>query len=111
MQRNGEHSSTRICDDGVDQDLDGAADYPADPGCDDVLDPSESSPVLVCDDAIDDDGIDDDRDGFVDFADPTCDPGWPYWEAVPRCGFGAELVLALAPLAWLRRRRMRARLR
>jgi len=31
-------------------------------------------------------------------------PFWPYWEAIPACGLGAELVLALPPLLWLRRR-------
>ena len=44
--------------DGVDNGGDGAADYPADPGCTDVNDPSERSPSLVCDD-----GVDNDSDG------------------------------------------------
>ena len=56
-------------------------------------------PIATCENGLDDDG-----DALFDFADPDCGPEWPYWEVKPRCGVGAELVLVLAPLAWLRRR-------
>jgi hypothetical protein len=73
------------------------------------------------------DGIDNDDNGLIDFdggyaggvaaseltaPDPHCVdtwPFWPYWEALPACGLGAELVLALPPLYWLHRRLRRAR--
>jgi hypothetical protein len=59
------------CGNGIDDDGDGLADYPDDPGCtaaeggDD--DPDEDSPTLPCDD-----GADNDADGFADYPD---DPG------------------------------------
>jgi hypothetical protein len=55
------------CSDGIDDDADGATDFPADPGCSDAADASERSTIL-CDDAIDNDA-----DGLVDFPnDPGC---------------------------------------
>jgi hypothetical protein len=58
------------CNDRVDNDVDGYADYPGDPGCDSADDPSELG-VAECDNGIDDDG-----DGLVDYrgsgGDPTC---------------------------------------
>jgi hypothetical protein len=93
------------CDDGVDDDLDGMADYPADPGCTSPTDPDEHS-AAACDDGADsdgdratdyprdpgcasatdtdergtnecDDGLDNDGDGSRDYVlDPGCDsPG------------------------------------
>ena len=53
------------CEDGIDNDGDGRADYPNDPGCDDASDLSEKSPRLTCDDGADNDG-----DGRIDF-DPA----------------------------------------
>lgn len=62
------HVSQPACSDGLDDDLDGLVDYPADPGCDGPTDPSERAPSLECDD-----GVDNDRDGLVDHpADPEC---------------------------------------
>jgi hypothetical protein len=56
------------CSNGVDDDGDGLADYPADPGCDDLDDLAERSPLLVCDD-----GSDNDTDGLIDYPnDPGC---------------------------------------
>jgi hypothetical protein len=56
------------CSDGLDDDLDGLVDHPADPGCDSPTDASERSPALECDD-----GIDNDLDGLIDHpADPQC---------------------------------------
>ncbi len=79
------------CEDGIDNDGDGVADYPDDPGCDDAGDLSERAPQLTCDD-----GADNDSDGRIDFdpatlaspgdqgalpsgqGDPGCiDPSWP----------------------------------
>ncbi len=56
------------CVDGVDNDHDGFADYPEDPGCADPQDDWEHSPQLTCDD-----GLDNDRDCHRDYpADPGC---------------------------------------
>ncbi len=56
------------CSDGLDDDQDGATDYPADPGCSDANDTSERDPGLQCDDGIDNDG-----DQKIDHpADPEC---------------------------------------
>lgn len=61
-------TSTPGCSDGLDDDLDGLVDFPADPGCDDASDTSEQSPALECDDGLDNDG-----DGFIDHTqDPEC---------------------------------------
>jgi hypothetical protein len=59
------------CDDGLDNDGDGAVDA-TDVGCDDTADLFERSDLLACDDGEDNDG-----DGDVDTADPGCaGPGW-----------------------------------
>jgi Tol biopolymer transport system component len=118
------------CGNGVDDDGDGAADFPADPGCADAVDPDERNPAFACDNGLDDDGdglvdledpgcpfpfgspedppcdngLDDDGDGLTDLDDPTCASGWPYWEAAPSCGVGGEAVLLYAALRALRRR-------
>ena len=56
------------CANGADDDGDGLADFPSDPGCASSDDDSEKSPSLVCDDGIDQDG-----DGTIDRpADPGC---------------------------------------
>lgn len=78
-------TSVAACDDGVDQDGDGLVDYPDDPGCDDALDPFETSDALPCDD-----GIDNDRDGGADFdpvtyADPGDETMLPAGEGDPGC--------------------------
>jgi len=55
------------CSDGLDNDGDQAADYPADKGCESATDTSERG-SKVCDN-----GLDDDADGYVDYpADPAC---------------------------------------
>jgi hypothetical protein len=55
------------CANGLDDDGDGLADYPADPGCQSAADLSERG--AACDDGLDNDG-----DGLADFpADPGCD--------------------------------------
>jgi len=98
------------CSDGIDNDGDGLADFPADPGCASAADDSEQSAALACDNGVDDDGdglvdlddpgcpfasatpenppcddgIDNDGDGLIDFEDPQCSRGWPYWEEWPR---------------------------
>jgi len=61
------------CSDGVDNDRDGLADYPTDPGCDSPTDELERSDAFECDDGRDQDG-----DTFIDFApggggDAECD--------------------------------------
>jgi N-acyl-D-amino-acid deacylase len=62
------------CSDGVDQEGDGIADFPDDPGCSGPLDPSEREVGLPCDDGEDNDG-----DLAADVpADPGCtSPGDP----------------------------------
>jgi len=86
-------ASVPACNDGVDQDGDGYIDWnggpqgePADPGCDDLLDPFETSDALPCDDGIDNDG-----DGGIDFdpvtyADPGDETTLPAGEGDPGCG-------------------------
>jgi len=53
-----------LCSNGVDDDGDGAIDYPADPGCESALSDVEDP---ACDDGIDNDG-----DGAIDLADDRC---------------------------------------
>lgn len=55
------------CDDDVDNDGDGATDYPADSGCASIADSSETDPEKVCNDLEDNDG-----DGYVDLDDGGC---------------------------------------
>ncbi len=56
------------CFDEVDNDGDGATDYPADPGCVLALDDDEIDPPTQCFDGVDNDG-----DGATDYpADPGC---------------------------------------
>lgn len=56
------------CSDGIDNDGDGAVDWPADFSCSSSKDDDEASPVAACQDGVDNDG-----DGLVDFpADPGC---------------------------------------
>ena len=90
------------CSDGLDNDSDGLADFPDDPGCDSASDFSERSAALVCDDGIDNDG-----DGRIDFdpvtftspgdattlpagvGDPGCrNPSW--WFEAPQCQDGSD---------------------
>ncbi len=59
------------CANGTDDDGDGLADYPSDPGCTDASDTSEQSSAVACDDGLDNDG-----DGRIDFRTNTSgDPG------------------------------------
>jgi cysteine-rich repeat protein len=61
------------CADGADDDGDGLADFPDDPGCVDAVDLDEHDPTLPCDDGADGDG-----DGRADYSansalsDPGC---------------------------------------
>ncbi|MEN8159508.1 MAG: hypothetical protein ABFS41_05475 [Myxococcota bacterium] len=92
------------CDDAVDNDGDGAADFPADPGC--------ASAASGLEDPACDDGIDNDRDGRVDLDDAHCTSASRAREAsappTAGCGLGPELAFVVA---WLARRRARARSR
>lgn len=92
------------CQNGSDDDGDGLADFPDDPGCrsaeSDLEDPQ-------CDDGVDNDG-----DGAADWdgaglgpADPHCSQPWRDRETAPACGLGAGLALVLPALARARRRR------
>ncbi len=73
------------CRNGIDDDGDGLADHPDDPGCDDPDDPSELSAELLCDDGVDNDG-----DGNVDYpADEGCpEPAW--FTENPACSDGVD---------------------
>ena len=126
------------CSDEAENDGDGLADFPADPGCTSAEDLSEAAD---CNDGLDNDfdgladygvdpgcrnrrewaredpacdnALDDDGDTLVDGDDPQCagSPAWWTDEAVAYrsgCGLGFELVLVIPPLAALRRRRARA---
>lgn len=124
------------CGDGVDNDLDGLVDAPADGGCRSASDLSETAD---CEDGLDGDGdglidypadpgcysptwnledpacsngLDDDGDTFVDLADPQCGGNaWQNHETPPpsACGLGPGIVPALALLGALQRRRRRER--
>lgn len=85
------------CQDGIDNDSDSWADFPADPGCQSAAASTESP---YCDDGIDNDG-----DGWVDLQDPVCVSASHHTEF--RCGLGFELVFVLPPLMRLRTRRRR----
>ncbi len=69
------HAADPACSDSVDNDSDGAVDFPADPGCMNATDTDETNPpsgggsgTPACND-----GVDNDSDGAVDFpADPGC---------------------------------------
>jgi large repetitive protein len=59
-----------LCSDGIDNDMDGLIDYPADPGCDSPADDSENNPATppICKN-----NVDDDMDGLMDYpADYGC---------------------------------------
>jgi hypothetical protein len=84
------------CADGLDNDQDGFADYPDDPGC--------RSPDWHTENPACNDGIDNDGDGLVDLGDLQCGNAWQLREALPsRCGLGWELALVLTPLMRLRK--------
>jgi len=98
------------CENGVDDDADGFADYPDDPGCE--------TPIAVQEDPVCQNGVDDDGDGRIDFdggashnggtplalPDPQCKAPFGATErARSTCGLGAEIVLALALLRRTRR--------
>ena len=99
--QSGTPASVPACSDGVDNDGDGLADFPVDPGC--------SGPVVRLEDPACDDRLDNDHEGRIDLADPDCRNPSDVTEA-PRppivgCGFGPELTLVLSGLWWLGRRR------
>jgi hypothetical protein len=73
------------CDNGVDDDGDGWADFPDDPGCLDLDDAFERSADLPCDDGFDNDG-----DGLTDFPEEIgCrDPEWGLED--PACSDGVD---------------------
>jgi len=102
---------TTACADGVDQDGDGAADFPADPGC--------SSPTSDIEDPACQDGENNDLQPGIDYdggaaanggvpldaPDPDCSVPWTRSESrinPPGCGLGGELIVPLGLLAWAR---------
>jgi len=70
------------CSNGLDDDGDGASDYPRDLGCTTPLDGSEQTPC--------DDGIDNDGDGFVDLADRGCGDHGARQQEAPACSDGID---------------------
>ncbi|MFH1290641.1 MAG: matrixin family metalloprotease, partial [Nanoarchaeota archaeon] len=56
------------CNDGIDNDNDGATDFPADFSCSSLQDDDEEFPKADCQDGIDNDG-----DGLIDMDDPSCE--------------------------------------
>ena len=57
-------SNLPFCGDGIDNDGDGQADYPNDPGCAGVGDRDETDPMVI---PMCSDGVDNDRDGRIDY--------------------------------------------
>jgi hypothetical protein len=105
------------CQDDLDNDGDGKADYPADPGCKDVTWSTENP---ACQNGLDDDGeagLDYDGGASInagvplDSADPDC-IGRPWRKAespsAGACGLGVELALPILLLGRWWRRRARA---
>jgi cysteine-rich repeat protein len=112
-----------FCADGLDNDGDGLADFPSDPGC------SSGSATVEdphCQDGLNNDNrigidfdggasLDLDDDGFIDAAfnpatpavgdpDPQC-VGRPWDRTETACGLGVELALLVPLIGWIRRRR------
>jgi hypothetical protein len=101
------------CNNGIDDDRDGAVDYPEDLGCASAASDRE---FAMCEDGIDNQG-----DGTIDFdggasrnggmplapADPRCIHSYDNRET-PSCGLGVELSIVMPLMALLRRRRRRA---
>jgi hypothetical protein len=87
------------CANGVDDDGDSLADFPADPGCKNAFGMTENPQCS--------NGLDDDGDLAIDYpADAKCRGAWDNDEASnPGCGLGAELALALLALRVRRRPR------
>ncbi|MEO8702025.1 MAG: hypothetical protein ABI867_18410 [Kofleriaceae bacterium] len=92
---NGDDTPSPPCSDGVDNDGDGAIDFPEDLGCTSPLDDTEDSPTMPrCSDGRDNDG-----DGKIDYPkDPGCfNPAsddeiddCPDGPACPQCGNGKD---------------------
>ncbi len=103
------------CSNGLDDDGDGLADHPSDPGC--------QGPMSSLENPRCQDGVDNDGDGKIDFdggaslnggtpltpPDPHCPTAYRNFEAKASCGLGFEVALLLPPLMALRRRKGRAR--
>jgi outer membrane protein assembly factor BamB/sugar lactone lactonase YvrE len=71
------------CNNGLDDDGDGAADFPADSGCTSAADVSELAPCA--------DGFDNDHDGAADFpGDPGCRDAGEASREAPQCSDGAD---------------------
>jgi len=62
-----QQSSIAQCSDGIDNDGDGAVDFPNDFSCSSATDDDETNPKAQCQDGIDNDG-----DGLTDLFDPGC---------------------------------------
>jgi len=98
------------CTDGMDNDGDGFADYPDDPGC---KNPGWATENPECSDGID--NADNDNPPLADWdgaglgdPDPQCAAAWDNSESPSSgtvCGLGAELAPLLPSLMWLWRRR------
>jgi hypothetical protein len=104
------HATFTTCDDGRDDDGDGATDFPSDPGC---ASPDSGNEAPKCQDGIDNDG-----DGRIDFdggasanggvplgpIDPQCTVASKDREKAGGCGLGAELAIVLGALVSARSR-------
>jgi hypothetical protein len=89
------------CDDTVDNDADGGADFPLDTEC---TSSASNAEISQCSDGVDNDG-----DLLVDFpADPQCKTRWRDRETAG-CGLGAEMTGLATLLAAIRRITARSR--
>ena len=91
-------SDPTVCDDGLDNDVDGFADA-SDPGCRDANATTENPGC--------NDGIDNDLDGLADMADSDCGNPWSDNEIAAGASCGLLGVEALPVLAWAATRRRR----
>ena len=80
-------SNLPFCGDGIDNDSDGQADYPNDPGCAGVGDRDETDPMVI---PMCSDGVDNDRDGRIDYPEDRGCSALPILQRAERAGVATK---------------------